>query len=93
MVNMLQVIADLRGGIPECCDFCEQPYTEERYPVPEEAGAWACIECWDRWEKQDACPHNNVTKTEHLTGEGAMEYVEWYDCFCSDCGEEWTRNA
>lgn len=49
----LDVIAALRGGIPDCCDFCGKKYTDERYPVPEEAGEWACIECWDKWEKAD----------------------------------------
>ncbi len=51
--EILKMIVALRGGIPERCDFCEQPYTDERLPVPEEAGDWACTECWDRWEKQD----------------------------------------
>ena len=51
--EIFEMIVALRGGIPERCDFCEQPYTDERLPVPEEAGDWACTECWDRWEKQD----------------------------------------
>jgi hypothetical protein len=51
--EIFKMIVALRGGIPERCDFCEQPYTDERLPVPEEAGDWACTECWDRWEKQD----------------------------------------
>lgn len=45
-------LMDLRGGIPDQCDFCRQPFTEARYPVPEEAGEWACRECEIRWEKQ-----------------------------------------
>lgn len=52
-MNMLDLIAELRGGMPEQCDFCGQPYTKERYPVPEEAQAWACSECWALWEQQD----------------------------------------
>ncbi len=52
-MNMLQMIADLRGGIPEKCDFCQQEYTDIRYPIPEEAGEWTCSECWARWEKED----------------------------------------
>ena len=51
--EIFEMIVALRGGIPERCDFCEQPYTDERLPVPEEAGDWACTECWNRWEKQD----------------------------------------
>lgn len=46
----LQLIADLRGGIPEGCDFCLQPFTDNRCPVQEEAGEWACTECLARWE-------------------------------------------
>lgn len=52
-MNMLEMIAEMRGGIPDKCDFCEQPYTEERYPIPEEAQAWTCSECLARWEKED----------------------------------------
>ena len=98
-MNMLQMIAELRGGIPECCDFCDQEFTEERYPTPEEAGMWACIECVERWAREDAertcpnCDSIDVTIEEHLTGEGAMEYVEWYDCTCNGCGEKWTASA
>lgn len=47
------LIAALRGGFPERCDFCNQGYTAERYPVPEEAGLWACNECFERWEELD----------------------------------------
>jgi hypothetical protein len=42
-------IVSIRGGLPEQCDFCGKPYTEGRYPVPEEAGEWACSECLARW--------------------------------------------
>lgn len=49
-----ELIAALRGGVPERCDFCDRLYTAERYPVPEEAGLWACIECWNHWEALDA---------------------------------------
>lgn len=52
-MNMLQMIAELRGGIPDKCDFCNQPYTEKRYPIPEEAGEWTCSECWERWQKEE----------------------------------------
>lgn len=52
-MNVLDMIVELRGGIPEKCDFCGQAFTEERYPIPEEAGMWTCKECWDRWEKED----------------------------------------
>jgi len=47
------LIVELRGGLPDKCDFCGQPYTVARYPVPEEASAWACIECERRWMKED----------------------------------------
>jgi hypothetical protein len=52
-MNMLNMIAELRGGIPEKCDFCEQSFNEERYPIPEEAGEWTCSECWERWMKEE----------------------------------------
>jgi hypothetical protein len=38
------------------------------------------------------CNHPNATKEEHITGEGSMEFVEWYDYRCPDCGEKWTSN-
>jgi len=41
----LDLIAGVRGGIPECCDFCGQPYSDTRHPEPEEAGAWSCSQC------------------------------------------------
>jgi len=47
----LRMLVESRGGIPEKCDFCERPFTEERYPTPEEGRAWACIECVNTWEK------------------------------------------
>ena len=40
----------------------------------------------------EKCNHSNFVKTEHLTGEGAMEYVEWFDNTCSDCGKHWTTD-
>ena len=43
--SFYQFIAELRGGVPERCDFCQRPYTEERYPVLEEAGLWSCNVC------------------------------------------------
>jgi hypothetical protein len=48
------LIVALRGGLPKDCDFCGQPFTEARYPVPEEAGEWACSECWARWYPEAA---------------------------------------
>jgi len=42
-----------RGGIPAACDFCKQPFTETRYPVPEEGRAWACSECEAHWLKEE----------------------------------------
>ena len=45
----LELLISIRGGLPEKCDFCGQPYTDGRYPAPEEAGEWACNECEARW--------------------------------------------
>ncbi len=52
-MNILEMIVEWRGGVPESCDFCGQPYNEKRQPVPEEGQEWACTECWDRWDKED----------------------------------------
>jgi len=59
-----ELIVGLRGGLPEKCDFCDQPFDYDalastvvsvreaaRYPVPEEAGEWTCSECVARWIK------------------------------------------
>lgn len=57
-MNVLDMIVELRGGVPECCDFCGKPFNEHRHPIPEEAGEWTCTECWERWEKEDAQKQN-----------------------------------
>ena len=51
---MFNLLVDLRGGLPEKCDFCDETFTEQRYPVPEEAGAWSCSECEADWIKEQA---------------------------------------
>ena len=53
-MSAIDFIAALRGGIPERCDFCGEPYDNERHPEPEEAGQWACNFCNDRWNKEDS---------------------------------------
>lgn len=52
--SAFQMLVDLRGGLPACCDFCKLPFTKDRYPVPEEAGEWACRACETRWQIEDA---------------------------------------
>ena len=47
------LLVDLRGRFPGKCDFCQEPYSPDRDPVPEEAGEWACSVCVDRWRKED----------------------------------------
>jgi hypothetical protein len=49
-IATFDLIVSLRGGLPDACDFCGQPFNQERYPIPEEAGEWACAECVRRWE-------------------------------------------
>ena len=49
-MDTFDLIVGLRGGLPECCDFCGQAFSETRHPVPEEAGEWACSECVARWD-------------------------------------------
>jgi hypothetical protein len=36
-MSIFDFIVELRGGIPENCDFCGKPFTEENYATPEEA--------------------------------------------------------
>lgn len=48
-MNTFDLLVQLRGGMPERCDFCGQPYNNLRTPEPEEAGEWACSECVARW--------------------------------------------
>jgi ribosomal protein L37AE/L43A len=50
---VLEMLIVNRGGLPEACDFCKQPFTVARYPLPEEAGAWACSECEARWTRRE----------------------------------------
>lgn len=49
----IATVAEWRGGLPETCDFCGQPYNEDRHPIPEEAGEWACSDCYDLWFGKD----------------------------------------
>jgi hypothetical protein len=53
-MSMLDAIIELRGELPEKCDFCGEPYNEHRHPTPDEGGEWACTECWARWDKEEA---------------------------------------
>lgn len=52
-LDMMKLLIDLRGGVPLHCDFCGHAYSDGRYAIPEEAGAWACNKCVDRWDAQD----------------------------------------
>lgn len=51
-LDVKELIADLRGGYPKTCDFCLKERTEDEL-VPDEAGEWSCIYCWDRWENEE----------------------------------------
>ena len=53
-MKITDMIVELRGGIPENCDFCGKPFSEIRQPIPEEAGEWTCSECLKRWMVEDA---------------------------------------
>ena len=50
--TIFNLIATMRGGIPECCDFCGSKFTEANYATPEEGGEWTCIQCADKWEAE-----------------------------------------
>ncbi len=54
-MNTRELIIALRGGVPSKCDFCGK-VTESSKLHPEEAGAWVCIECLDKWDKLDNTP-------------------------------------
>lgn len=45
-------IAELRGGEPHECDFCNEPRSFKELE-PEEAGMWACHSCMRQWHAQD----------------------------------------
>ena len=51
-MSILDAIIELRGGIPDNCDFCGEPFTNENYATPEEGGEWACITCVRKWEDE-----------------------------------------
>lgn len=49
-MNTLDLLISIRGGLPEKCDFCGLAYEDNRFPIPEEAGAWSCNECEAKFE-------------------------------------------
>lgn len=51
-IDVRQAIIDLRGGVPAKCDFCNKEVAQENLH-PEEAGMWACIDCINRWYRED----------------------------------------
>tara|TARA_R110000803_G_scaffold114284_3_gene182745 strand:- start:700 stop:870 length:171 start_codon:yes stop_codon:yes gene_type:complete len=51
-MSFIDIIAELRGGIPDSCDFCNKPFTKENYATPEECSAWACIQCVNKWDNE-----------------------------------------
>lgn len=66
-ISANELIHLFRGAPPKLCDFCNQPF-DERGPIPEEAGEWACYPCWDHWEATggEARPINpNETQVTH----------------------------
>lgn len=64
MASFVDFIAAIRGGYPSKCDFCGKEYTQERHPVPEEAGEWACTECVARWNAAEIGDHKPVKEGE-----------------------------
>ena len=45
--DVRNLIADLRGGVPEKCDFCQEERSADELH-PEEAGQWICNACIKR---------------------------------------------
>lgn len=58
-----ELIASLRGGIPAACDFCGDQVPPDALE-PEEAGMWACPDCWRRFREADALALAHVKETE-----------------------------
>ena len=58
--NALDLLMELRGGMPEKCDFCGGPINDD--PIPEEAGEWACRACYERWEAENAARRKGESK-------------------------------
>lgn len=69
------LIFALRGGAPSECDFCGQPYTEDRWPEPEEAGQWACSECVEQWKAQDEIARLTVERDAALAQVSAWQPI------------------
>jgi hypothetical protein len=55
--NVKDMIAELRGGYPDHCDFCSEPKTPDELE-PEEGGQWACTKCLVRWAEEDLRKRN-----------------------------------
>lgn len=49
---VVDLVADLRGGLPGRCDFCKEALDPED-ALPEEGGLWACRACWRKFEEED----------------------------------------
>ena len=67
MNKTIELIAAIRGGIPEKCDFCDWPLNESN-AVPEECGDWACVNCLIRWGD---IPHPDQSAGELIPEDGA----------------------
>jgi hypothetical protein len=51
-VNVRDLVVGIRGGVPERCDFCQQPTPPDDLH-PEEGEEWACITCLERWNRNE----------------------------------------
>lgn len=71
----------IKTSVTEVFNTGTEAFYKVKYDFSELLAHWAAT-----------CTHPNATKEEHLTGEGAMEYVEWYDNYCPACGKRWTTN-
>jgi hypothetical protein len=43
-MNIRQLIADLRGGSPDHCEWCGEK-TQQEDLIPISGGEWACLKC------------------------------------------------
>lgn len=54
----------VRDGVEvTACDFCGKPAAPDDL-TPEEGNLWACMECWDRWEAEDAAEWKRLNGKE-----------------------------
>lgn len=70
----------------------DHPYCDKHARLEKDFGEDDSYAYWWKIRHCPKCGSTDVSIEEHLTGEGSMEYAEWMDNTCDDCGEKWTTN-